>query len=164
MASAFTPVVQDWDTISEGKSVKIVSLRWFLRCASPPSPLKLRRIGGAGAGVRGDLSGPGAVHTARGDRFVQVNVSVADLDIETAIRIGANPRFVMDCCSLPAVVRQWYELTYVALQALRNDPVFHEYLLPDDNDQTNAETMVGQSISLPHQDLQASEPALLTDF
>ena len=51
-----------------------------------------------------NLPGPGDVIGARGDWFVQVDVTVPDFDIKTAGRISADPGFVMYCRSLTTVV------------------------------------------------------------
>ena len=46
----------------------------------------------------------GAVPYATENGFIDVKVTVSDLDIETAIRIGANPCLIMDRCPLAAKV------------------------------------------------------------
>jgi len=37
--------------------------------------------------------------------FVNIDVAVPDFKVETAIRIGANPCFIVDSCSLTAKIR-----------------------------------------------------------
>ena len=53
---------------------------------------------------RGILPGPGNVISARGDRLVQVDVAVANLNVESTVRVGANPGFVVYRRSLTTVV------------------------------------------------------------
>ncbi len=38
------------------------------------------------------------------DRLVQVDVAIANLDVETAVRVGACPCFVVDGCALASKV------------------------------------------------------------
>ena len=64
-----------------------------------------RPVGAKGGRVlRGILPGPGNVISAGGDRLVQVDVAVANLNVESTVRVGANPGFVMYCRSLTTVV------------------------------------------------------------
>jgi hypothetical protein len=44
------------------------------------------------------------VHGTVADGLVQVDVTVADLDVETAFRVGACPCFVVDGCALASKV------------------------------------------------------------
>jgi hypothetical protein len=44
------------------------------------------------------------VHGTIADGLVQIDVTVADLDVETAFRVGACPCFVVDCCALASKV------------------------------------------------------------
>ncbi len=46
------------------------------------------------------------VHRAVGDGLVQVDIAVADLDVESAVRAAAYPGFVMNRCALTSKVRQ----------------------------------------------------------
>jgi hypothetical protein len=50
--------------------------------------------------------------------FVHINIAVADLQIETAVRIGADPGFVLNARTLAAEVRQRYQVTRPALLTL----------------------------------------------
>lgn len=60
------------------------------------------------------------------DRLIYVDITVSDLYIETAIRIDANPRFVMHRCPLSAVIRQGNKITLFTLQTLRKTCLAHE--------------------------------------
>jgi hypothetical protein len=44
------------------------------------------------------------VGSATHDRFINVNITIPDLDVKTAFRIGANPCFEMDSGSLTTVI------------------------------------------------------------
>jgi len=37
--------------------------------------------------------------------FIDVNIAIPDFQVETAIRIGANPGFILNVCSLAAKIR-----------------------------------------------------------
>jgi hypothetical protein len=39
------------------------------------------------------------------DRFVSVDITVPDFQVEAAIRIGAHPGFILDRCPLAAEIR-----------------------------------------------------------
>jgi hypothetical protein len=39
------------------------------------------------------------------DRFVSIDVTVADFKVEAAIGIGADPGFILDRCPLAAEIR-----------------------------------------------------------
>jgi hypothetical protein len=62
--------------------------------------------------------------------FVHVNVTVPDFQVETAIRIGANPCFVMNGGPLTAKVRQGHQISRITLLAFGETRLFHEVLLP----------------------------------
>jgi len=69
------------------------------------------------------LSNPGLV--AAGAQFsaenglVEVDFTVPDLEIESAVRISTYPRLVANCRTLASEVRQRNEVALVTLQALR---------------------------------------------
>jgi hypothetical protein len=42
------------------------------------------------------------------NRFINIDIAIPDLQVETAVRIGANPRFVMNRCPLASKIRQGY--------------------------------------------------------
>jgi hypothetical protein len=55
----------------------------------------------------------------RTDRTTQTNLAVIDSYIETAVRIGTNPRFVCDRSAVSSVIAQRDKNTVVALSAIR---------------------------------------------
>jgi len=62
--------------------------------------------------------------------FVEINVTIPDFQVETAIRIGANPCFIFDSCSLTAKIRQWHQVSSRAFLALGEIKLFHVFHLP----------------------------------
>ncbi len=62
--------------------------------------------------------------------FVDINVTIPDFQVEAAIRIGANPCFIFDSCSLTAKIRQGHQVSRVTLLALRKVSLLHESHLP----------------------------------
>jgi hypothetical protein len=52
------------------------------------------------------------------DRFVPIDIAVADLEIEAAIGIGANPGFILDSRTLAAEIRQGHQITGIAFLTL----------------------------------------------
>ena len=65
------------------------------------------------------------MHIPRRDRLVEVNVAVTDFDIESTIRIYANPCFVMDSGSLATIVRERDETPYFAVQTFGHSRFRH---------------------------------------
>ena len=53
------------------------------------------------------------------NRLIHIHVAVPDLYVETARRIRAYPRFEVDRSPAAAKVGKWYEVTDLALLALR---------------------------------------------
>lgn len=51
--------------------------------------------------------------------FVDINVTIPDFQVETAIGIGANPCFIFDRCALTAKIRQGHQVSSLALLAFR---------------------------------------------
>ena len=64
------------------------------------------------------------------DGLVNVNVAIPDFQVETTIRIGANPCLVVNRCPLTAKIRQGHQVSRVTLLALRKVGLFHENHLP----------------------------------
>ena len=58
------------------------------------------------------------MHGAAGYGLVQVHVPITNLNVKAAIRVGADPRFVMDGRSLASKVGQWYQVSLIALLTL----------------------------------------------
>src|SRR5688572_2780298 len=65
------------------------------------------------------LSVAGRVDGAVSDRLVHVEVAIADLQVEAALGVGANPGLVVNRCTLTAEVRQRHEVAVLALLAFR---------------------------------------------
>jgi len=63
----------------------------------------------------------GTIH----DRFIDINIAVSDLQIETAIGIGTYPGLILDGRSLAAEIREWYKVPSMALNAFRKSRLFH---------------------------------------
>jgi hypothetical protein len=64
------------------------------------------------------------------DRLVDINITVSDLKIETAIRICADPCLIMNGRSLTAKIRKGYQISCLALLALREIDWFQVFHLP----------------------------------
>jgi hypothetical protein len=61
---------------------------------------------------------------------VDINITVPDLDVVTAFRIGTNPGLVHYGSPLTAEVRQGYQVAHTALVALGHSILFHGIHLP----------------------------------
>jgi hypothetical protein len=70
------------------------------------------------------------MHRTAAYRFVYVDISVSYLDIVSAIKIGADPCFIVDRCALRAKVGQRYQITGFAFLTLGKNCRFHESHLP----------------------------------
>jgi hypothetical protein len=65
------------------------------------------------------------------DRFVNIDVTIPDFKVKAAIRIGADPGFVLDRCPLTAKIRQRHQISRMALLTLGEISLFfHGVLLP----------------------------------
>jgi len=62
--------------------------------------------------------------------FINIDIAIPDLQVETAIRISANPGFVMNSCPLTAKIRQGYQVSSLTLLAFGEIELFHEVHLP----------------------------------
>ena len=67
------------------------------------------------------------VHGAAGDRLVDVEIAVADLDVKAARRVRAGPRFEVDGSALAAEVRKRYQVPQVTFLALR-EIIHHDHI------------------------------------
>jgi len=56
---------------------------------------------------------------AAGDRLVHVEVTIANLQVEAAFRVGTNPGLEMNGCTLAAEVGKRHKVTGLTLLALR---------------------------------------------
>ena len=52
------------------------------------------------------LAGADAMERTTDNGFVNIDITVPDFQVVTAIRIGANPCFVMNSCPLITKIRQ----------------------------------------------------------
>jgi hypothetical protein len=80
------------------------------------------------------LAGAGIVECPTHNGFIYINITIPDFQVEAAIRISANPRFVVNSCPLTAKIRQGYQVTRLALLTFREIRLFHEVLLPTEID------------------------------
>jgi len=65
--------------------------------------------------------------------FVNIDITIPDFQVVTAIRIGANPGFVVNGCPLAAKIRQGDKVSRITLLAFRKTRIIHELHLPDQN-------------------------------
>jgi len=66
--------------------------------------------------------------------FINIDIAIPDFQVEAAIRIGANPCFVMDSCPLTAKIRQGHQISRLTLLALGKTELFHGVHLPTEID------------------------------
>ena len=69
--------------------------------------------------------GTAAVETTTHDGLVNIDIPIPDFQVKTAIRVGADPGFVVNGCPLTAKVREGYQVSSVTLKAL-GETIFHE--------------------------------------
>ena len=62
--------------------------------------------------------------------FINVDIAIPDFQVESTIRIGANPGFVVNSCPLATKIRQGHQVSSLALQAFGEIELFHEIHLP----------------------------------
>jgi hypothetical protein len=79
------------------------------------------------------LTCPGGVGPARGDGLVQVDIAVANLDIEPTGRVDTDPRLVMDRGTLAAIIRERDKTPDITIQTFGHRRFNHELLLPTRN-------------------------------
>jgi hypothetical protein len=70
------------------------------------------------------------MHCPADNGFVNIDVTIPDFQVETAIRVGANPCLVMNGCPLTAKVRQGHQVSCFTLQAFGETDLVHEVHLP----------------------------------
>ena len=77
------------------------------------------------------LSRAAVVERPAHDGFVDIDITIPDLEVEAAIRIGADPSFVMNGCSLVAEIRQGHQVARLAFLTFgKTVRLFHGDLLP----------------------------------
>ena len=90
---------------------------------------------------KGELSAvAGRMDGAVGDGLVNVEVTVADLEVEAAIGVGTHPGFVVNGRTLATKVRQGHEIPGLALLTLGQAGNFHESLPPPEPDAKTGRT------------------------
>jgi len=62
--------------------------------------------------------------------FVDIDIAIPDFQIETTIRIGANPCFIVNIRPLTAEIGKGHQVSSLALQAFGEIELFHEVHLP----------------------------------
>jgi hypothetical protein len=70
------------------------------------------------------------VQRAAHDGLVSIDITVPDLEVKTAIRIGANPRLELDGRALTAKIGQRHQVSGIAFLTLGEIELFHGVLLP----------------------------------
>jgi len=60
------------------------------------------------------------------NRLVSVDVAISYLKVETAIRVRANPCFIVDGRALAAEIGQGHKVTSVTLLTFGESEIFHE--------------------------------------
>jgi hypothetical protein len=65
------------------------------------------------------------VDGAGGDGLIHVEVAVSDLEVEAAVRIGADPGLEVNGGTLAPEVRKWYQVSGLALLTFREIAEIH---------------------------------------
>jgi hypothetical protein len=76
--------------------------------------------------LAGGLAVTGCVDSAAGDRLVDIEVAVTDLQVEAAVRVGADPGFEVNRRALASEVRQRDQVPRLAFLALRKAGKVHD--------------------------------------
>lgn len=85
-------------------------------------------------------------------RLIQIDIPVPDLDVEAAIGVITNPGFILDRCSLTAIIRQRQQLSSFAFLALGHRIELHRHTLS---------LQSGRSIALHIADIQENQMHVL---
>jgi len=64
------------------------------------------------------------------DRFINIDIAIPDFQVIAAIRIGANPCFVVNRCPLTAKIRQGDQVSRLTFLTLREIVLFQDVHLP----------------------------------
>ena len=70
-------------------------------------------------------------HAAGSNRLVQVDIAIANLEVEPTTRIDADPCFVMNGRALTAIIGQGNQRPDITFQTFGYPPLFHVILLPN---------------------------------
>jgi hypothetical protein len=76
------------------------------------------------------LTGTAIMQSAAHYGLVNINITVPDLNVISAIRIGANPSFVFNIRPLAAKIGQGYQISGLTSLTLWKTSLFHRVLLP----------------------------------
>jgi hypothetical protein len=57
--------------------------------------------------------------------LVDIDITVPDFEVKTAIRIGANPGFVLDSCPLAAKIRERHQFSRITFVTLGEINLIH---------------------------------------
>ena len=71
------------------------------------------------------LPRPGRIGAAGRDWLIQIDIAIANLDIEPASRIYTNPRLVMDRSPLAAIIRERNKTPSFAVQTFGHRRIRH---------------------------------------
>jgi len=62
--------------------------------------------------------------------FIYIHITIPDFQVKPAIRVGANPCFVVDSCPLTAKIGQGHQVSRLTFLTLWKTEIFHEVHLP----------------------------------
>ncbi|OGN90882.1 MAG: hypothetical protein A2158_06270 [Chloroflexi bacterium RBG_13_46_14] len=71
------------------------------------------------------LTGAAVVQSAAHYGLIDINITVPDLQVVAAIRVGTNPRFVVNIRPLAAKIRQGYQISGLTSLTLWKTSLFH---------------------------------------
>lgn len=76
------------------------------------------------------LAGVGTMERSAHNGFINIDITIPDFEVESAVRIGANPGFIVNSCPLATEIRQGYQVSSFALLAFGEIKLFHVIHLP----------------------------------
>jgi hypothetical protein len=76
------------------------------------------------------LAGTVGVKAPAHDGLIHIDIAVPDFQVETTIRIGAHPRFVVNTCPLTAEIRERDQVTDLAFLTLGERQLVQDSHLP----------------------------------
>jgi hypothetical protein len=71
-----------------------------------------------------------AVECPAHNGFINIDITVPDFQVKAAIRIGANPCFIMNSCPLTAEIRQGHQVSNLAFLTFGEIYLFQGVHLP----------------------------------
>jgi hypothetical protein len=72
------------------------------------------------------------VQRATHDGLVKIDITIPDFQVKAAFRIGANPGFILNRCSLTSEIGKGHKVTGLTLLTFGETDLFHEVLLPSE--------------------------------